>query len=102
MSKPTITMRYYIEDGPLAGTYFGPVVLGWTWRVQYPHRKSPDLYVVIPDEPKGRAKPKPPSVHCCQEGCPGPDFAWEGMAWLNHIEKHAGRLLSKRRAATAA
>lgn len=84
MTESKLRMQYIVEGGALSGTIIEPV-LGF-FGVTYPHRKTKDLY--IPPMKDGED-----NWHCCQ-GCEHPDFTTK--EFLDHLEKHAGRLLKTR------
>lgn len=87
-----ISTYYKIEDGVLAGTILEPIFAFVA--VQYPHRKTKDLYVPpMRDDEKHITH----SWHCCQENCPEPDFHGGIPELVEHLILHAGRLIKKAR-----
>lgn len=80
MTQPKLQLFYRVKGGLLDGTIIEPIMAFWS--VKYPHRKTKDLYVPPLEDGK--------KWHCCQD-CSEPDF--ETKDFLNHLEKHAGRLL---------
>ena len=85
MLQGKLSLFYRVNEGAIAGTIIEPLSAAFV-AVQYPHRKTKDLYIPPID---GKQK----TWHCCQEGCPNPDF--ETSQLLEHLETHAGRLIKK-------
>lgn len=85
-----IRQYYQIEDGPLAGTILESI--GAFLTVQYPQRKTKDLYVppMTNDEKKLTY-----AWRCCQD-CPEPDFFGGLQELVEHLKLHAGRLLKRK------
>ena len=88
MTNTSLILR--IEDGILAGTEIKQVLGGFGEPiiVQYPHRKTSDMYLP-PMEKDG----KKTTLHCCQDSCPNPDFEGKPDSLMAHLMLHKGRLL---------
>ena len=81
-----IQLIYRIEEGILARTEIEPIMSFFA--VKYPHRKTKDLY--LPPLKIGKKKSK--KWHCCQRGCPTPDFEGTIEALIEHLMIHKGKL----------